>query len=176
MKKGRKLFLVGIAVTIIAFIWGLERGTRLLLASHLELNTIEVRGFQRTDQEQIMEAAAVPLKTPVFQLDLKEIAERVETLPWVRSCEVRRVLPDKLSVRVIERQPVALIRMVNLYYVDEDGTPFKEPAPGGRTRHRKRMKEKSSSARPCGSSGRCRTTRISPERASPRSTSMHSAP
>jgi cell division protein FtsQ len=130
MKKGRKLFLVGIAVTIIAFIWGLERGTRLLLASHLELNTIEVRGFQRTDQEQIMEAAAVPLKTPVFQLDLKEIAERVETLPWVRSCEVRRVLPDKLSVRVIERQPVALIRMVNLYYVDEDGTPFKEPAPG----------------------------------------------
>lgn len=130
MKKGKKLFFVGIVVTIIAFIWGLERGTRLLLASHLELNTIEVQGFQRTDQQQIMEAAAVPLKTPVFQLDLKEIAERVETLPWVRSCEVRRVLPDKLSVRVIERQPVALIRMEKLYYVDEDGTPFKEPAPG----------------------------------------------
>jgi cell division protein FtsQ len=130
MKKGKKLFLVGIMVTIIAFIWGLERGTRLLLASHLELNTIEVHGFQRTDQQQIMEAAAVPLKTPIFQLDLKEIAQRVEALSWVRSCEVRRVLPDKLSVRVIERQPVALIRMDTLYYVDEDGTPFKKIAPG----------------------------------------------
>jgi cell division protein FtsQ len=130
MKKGKRLFFVGIVVTIIAFIWGLERGTSLLLASHLELNAIEVQGFQRTDQQQIMEAVAVPLKTPVFQLDLKEIAERVETLPWVRSCEVRRVLPDKLSVRVIERQPVALLRMEKLYYVDEDGTPFKEPAAG----------------------------------------------
>lgn len=130
MKKGKKLFFVGIAVAIIAFIWGLERGTSLLLASHLELNTIEVQGFQRTDQQQIIEAAAVPLKTPVFQLDLKEIAGRVETLPWIRSCEVRRILPDKLSVRVIERQPVALILMEKLYYVDEDGTPFKEPAPG----------------------------------------------
>jgi cell division protein FtsQ len=130
MKKGKKLFFVGIAVAVIAFIWGLERGTRLLLASHLELNAIEVQGFQRTNQQQIMEAASVPLKTPIFQLDLKEIAQRVEALPWVRSCEVRRVLPDKLSVRVIERQPVALIRMDTLYYVDEDGTPFKEPSPG----------------------------------------------
>jgi cell division protein FtsQ len=132
MKKGKKLVFVGMAVAFIAFIWGLERGTRLLLASHLELNTIEVQGFQRTNQQQIMEAASVPLKTPVFQLDLKEIAQRVEALPWVRSCEVRRVLPDKLSLRVIERQPVALIRMDTLYYVDEDGTPFKEPAPGDR--------------------------------------------
>lgn len=130
MKKGKRLFFVGIAVAVIAFIWGLERGTRLLLASHLELNTIEVQGCHQTDQQQIMEAASVPLKTPVFQLDLKEIAQRVEALSWVRSCEVRRVLPDKLSVRVIERQPVALIRMDTLYYVDEDGTPFTEPAPG----------------------------------------------
>ena len=130
MKKGKKLFFVGIAVAVIAFIWGLERGTRLLLASHLELNTIEVQGCHRTDKQQIMEAAALPLKTPVFQLDLKEIAQRVEALSWVRSCEVRRVLPDKLSVRVTERQPVALIRMDTLYYVDEDGTPFTEPALG----------------------------------------------
>ena len=130
MKKGKKLFFVGIAVAIIAFIWGLERGTQLLLASHLELNMIEVQGFQHTNRHQIMEAAAVPLKTPIFQLDLKEVAQRVEALPWVRSCEVRRVLPDKLSLRVTERQPVALIRMDTLYYVDEDGTPFKKPSPG----------------------------------------------
>jgi cell division protein FtsQ len=130
MKKGKRLFFVGIAVAFIAFIWGLERGTRLLLASHLVLATVEVQGCLRTDPQQIMETASVPLKTPIFKLDLKEIAQRVEAIPWVRSCEVRRVLPDKLTVRVIERQPVALIRLDTLYYVDEDGTPFQEPAPG----------------------------------------------
>jgi cell division protein FtsQ len=40
------------------------------------------------------------------------------------------VLPDKLSLQVIERNPIALIRLDKLYYVDEDGTPFKQPAPG----------------------------------------------
>ena len=130
MKKGKKLFFVGVAAAFIAFLWGLERSTNLLLASHLELESIEVHGCQRMDREQIVEAASVPPKTPIFKLDLREIARRVEALPWVRSCQVRRVLPDTLCLRVIERQPVALIRLEKLYYVDEDGTPFQEPAPG----------------------------------------------
>ena len=111
MKKGKKLFFVGVAAAFIAFLWGLERGTNLLLASHLELESIEVHGCQRMDREQIVEAASVPPKTPIFKLDLREIARRVEALPWVRSCQVRRVLPDTLCLRVIERQPVALIRL-----------------------------------------------------------------
>ena len=129
-KKGKKLFFVGIAVALIAFMWGLERGTRLLLAYHLELDNIEVEGCLHTDVQQIITAASVPPDTPLLNLDLREISQRVETLPWVRSCAVRRVLPDTLSLRVAERNPVALIRLDRLYYVDEDGTPFTEPAPG----------------------------------------------
>jgi cell division protein FtsQ len=130
MKKRKKLFLIGIVIAFIAFLWGLERGTRLLLASQLELDKIEVQGCLRTDPQQIIKAAAVSPETPMFDLRLKEISQRVEALPWVRSCVVRRVLPDKLSLQVVERNPVALIRLDKLYYVDEDGTPFKQPAPG----------------------------------------------
>jgi cell division protein FtsQ len=130
MKKKRKLFFVGMAVALIAFIWGLERGTCLLLASQLQLDKIEVRGCSRLDPQQIIEAASVSPETPMLNLDLREISRRVEALPWVRSCVVRRVLPDKLALQVIERNPIALIRLDRLYYVDEDGTPFKEPSPG----------------------------------------------
>jgi cell division protein FtsQ len=130
MKKGKKLFLIGMAAALIAFIWGLEKGTRLLLASQLELDKIEVQGCLRTDPQQIIKAASVSPETPMLDLRLREISQRVEALPWVRSCVVRRVLPDKLSLQVIERNPVALIRLDKLYYLDEDGTPFKEPALG----------------------------------------------
>jgi cell division protein FtsQ len=129
-KRKRKLFVVGMAVALIAFIWGLERSTRLLLASHLQVDKIEVQGCRRMNPQQIIEAAAIPSETPILNIDLREISQGVEALPWVRSCVVRRVLPDKLSLRVIERNPVALIRLDRLYYVDEDGTPFKEPSPG----------------------------------------------
>lgn len=130
MKKRKKLFLVGMIIAFIAFLWGLERGTRLLLASQLELDKIEVEGCLRTDPQQIIKAASVSPETPMLDLRLKEISQRVEALPWVRSCAVRRVLPDKLSLQVVERNPIALIRLDKLYYVDEDGTPFKQPAPG----------------------------------------------
>ena len=63
-KKGKKLFFVGIAVALIAFMWGLERGTRLLLAYHLELDKVEVLGCLRTDPQQIITAASVPPDTP----------------------------------------------------------------------------------------------------------------
>ncbi|OGP85901.1 MAG: hypothetical protein A2Z08_01040 [Deltaproteobacteria bacterium RBG_16_54_11] len=130
MKKGKKLFLIGMAAALIAFIWGLERGTRLLLASQLKLDKIEVQGCLRTDPQQIIKAASVSPETPILDLRLRKISQRIEELPWVRSCVVRRVLPDTLSLQVIERNPIALIRLDKLYYVDEDGTPFKEPAPG----------------------------------------------
>jgi cell division protein FtsQ len=130
MKKRKKLLLAVILAAFIAFIWGLERGTRLLLASQLELDKIEVQGCLRTDPQQIIKAAAVSPETPMLDLRLKEISRRVEALPWVRSCLVRRVWPDKLALQVVERNPIALIRLDKLYYVDEDGTPFKQPAPG----------------------------------------------
>jgi cell division protein FtsQ len=101
-----------------------------LLAFQLELDKIEVQGCLRTDPQQIIKAASVSPETPMLNLRLREISQRIEALPWVRSCVVRRVLPDKLSLQVIERNPVALIRLDKLYYVDEDGTPFKEPAAG----------------------------------------------
>jgi cell division protein FtsQ len=132
MKKKKKMFVMLVMMMgIITVIWGLEQGTRLLLASQLQLDTIEVEGCQRTTPQQIIAAASVSKETPLFDLDLKQISQRVEeALPWVRSCIVRRVLPDKLALHIIERNPLALIRLDKLYYLDEDGTPFKEPSPG----------------------------------------------
>ncbi len=130
MTKKRKLFIWGIGVALAASLWGLERDSGLLLAPHLRVKKIEVKGCQRTNQQQIVEVTSIPPHTPILKLDLKTIAQRVESLTWVRSCEVRRILPNKVSLKIVERRPVALLHLGRLYYVDEDGTPFKEPTPG----------------------------------------------
>lgn len=130
MTRGKGLFICGIGVAMIASLWGLERGSRLMLASHLRVQKVEVQGCHRIDHQKVLEAASIPSQTPILKLDLKEISQRVEVLPWVRSCKVRRVLPDTVSLNVEERRPVALINLKKLYYVDEDGTPFTEVSPG----------------------------------------------
>ena len=130
MRQNWKFILVGLGMAIVAYVWGFEEGSWGRLVPHLWVQRIDIEGCHRVAPELIAKTASVTPKTSIVQVDLKTIAQNVESLSWVRSCEVRRVMPNTLSLRVVERKPVALVNMVRLYYLDEDGTPFAQPAPG----------------------------------------------
>jgi cell division protein FtsQ len=50
------------------------------------------------------------------------VREFVAAQPWVESCQVRRVFPDRLKILVLERQPVALAKIESeLYLTDRHG-------------------------------------------------------
>ena len=61
----------------------------------------------------------------IWSLSKEEIARRVQSHPYVREVAVRKAFPDKLVVRIEEREPVAMINLDALYYVDEQGGIFK---------------------------------------------------
>ena len=61
----------------------------------------------------------------VWSLSKEEIGRRVLSHPYVREVAVRKAFPDKLVVRIEEREPVAMINLDALYYVDERGDIFK---------------------------------------------------
>jgi cell division protein FtsQ len=61
----------------------------------------------------------------VLNADLEKIRTDLERYPLIREAEVARLLPDRLRVSIIERQPVALARRGNsVVCVDEDGVMF----------------------------------------------------
>lgn len=61
----------------------------------------------------------------IWSLSKEEIGRRVLSHPYVREVAVRKAFPDKLVVRIDEREPVAMINLDALYYVDEQGSIFK---------------------------------------------------
>ncbi len=61
----------------------------------------------------------------IWSLSKEEIGRRVQSHPYVREVAVRKAFPDKLVVRIEEREPVAMINLDALYYVDEQGGIFK---------------------------------------------------
>ncbi len=61
----------------------------------------------------------------LWSVPSKEIARRLSGHPWVRSVSVRKSFPDRLVVRIRERTPVAMVNLDVLYYLDEEGRPFK---------------------------------------------------
>ena len=61
----------------------------------------------------------------IWSLSKEEIGRRLRSHPFVREVVVRKSFPDKLIVRIEEREPVAMINLDALYYVDEQGSIFK---------------------------------------------------
>ena len=120
-----------LAGALAALIW-------LLTPERFPFARVEVVGTLKNTAPAHVEAAISKISGNFFALDLAEVRERVERLPWVRRVAVRRVWPATLEVTVEEH--VALARWGDDALVNTHGERFSakavEPlplftAPGG---------------------------------------------
>ena len=80
-------------------------------AGFFQLRKVELQGNSRASAEQIQTLVRREVsRTGVWKADLKEIGARLERLPFIRIAVVSRVLPDGMRVRVVEREPIAVVR------------------------------------------------------------------
>jgi len=91
----------------------------------LPLQKVEVVNSKRLSKEEVLELAGVKPGAGMFSLNLKVIAEQVAKNPWVEEVKVRRFYPGTLSVKLTEREPLAVVNMNYLYYLDKKGEVFK---------------------------------------------------
>ena len=73
-----------------------------------EVTNVAVAGLKRVEQNQVNAQAKLPNGVNIFSVDLDAVRERVEALKWVRFATVQRILPDTVSISVVEREPVGL--------------------------------------------------------------------
>jgi cell division protein FtsQ len=89
----------------------------------LTVKSVQVEGRQRADRQAILAALGVSRGAPILSLDLDAAKARLETVPWVRSASIERLLPDTLFIRLTERAPLALWQHDGKFdLVDQDGT------------------------------------------------------
>lgn len=86
----------------------------------LKLQSIEVEGRQRTDNQSIFAALDVRQDQPILTFDPHEARERLLQLPWVREAEVERLLPDRIKVTLTERVPLAIWQLEGQLHVIDD--------------------------------------------------------
>lgn len=98
---------------------------RLLQSTPLPVQKVEVRGINRLSRDEIISLTGVTIGQNLLTLRLKSIGQQVSSNPWVASVKVQRFYPGTLSLSIQERQPVAVINMGLLYYLDANGEPFK---------------------------------------------------
>ncbi len=99
----------------------------------LSVREVRIEGAGAIPEDRIRELLQIPDQGSILRLDTAAMAQRVASIPKVRSARVQRVLPSTVRVRIEPRTPV-------LYYdtpegahlLDADGIEYAvEPAPIG---------------------------------------------
>lgn len=120
----RRLTVAGIVAAVVALVGG---GVWLVLGSpYLVARQVAVHGTSIVTPEQVEEAAAVPLGSPLATLDTGAVPRRVtEALPAVAEARVGRSWPSTVTIDVVERTPVVAVDLDGMFLlVAADGVGF----------------------------------------------------
>jgi cell division septal protein FtsQ len=90
-------------------------------APAFEITHIGIRGNVQLSPKWIVEHLSIQPHTNIFQIQLDEIQERLETLQWIKKATVFRSIPNKLRIDIVEREPFALVKLDKLHIIDNDG-------------------------------------------------------
>jgi cell division septal protein FtsQ len=89
------------------------------------LKNIEVSNAKRLNREEILALAGVEAGQDLARMNLKRMGEQLSRNPWVETVRIHRYFPDRLSITITEREPLAIVNMGYIYYLDKKGTVFK---------------------------------------------------
>lgn len=107
-----------VAVPVGAGVW-------VLGSPRFQLHHLELSGTERVSREWIGERVEPLRGRHLLRLSLADLEAELAGHPWIAGVAMRKRLPDTLAVRVVERQPAALLRVDGgLVYVDRDGRPI----------------------------------------------------
>lgn len=127
--RGLKVF--SWAVVLIVITLGL--GLLLYFTPVMSARAVVVTGNAAVTPDEVLAAAAVPLGTPLLQIDSDVVADRVATIRRVASARVQREYPSTVRVTVEERIPVVVKDFPDgPHLFDRDGVDFvtAPPPPG----------------------------------------------
>ena len=72
-------------------------------------DNIEIAGNRNVTRGQILEVLGADIDRNIFHVSLDEQKKLLESIPWIESATVMRLLPDRLRVELHERAPVAFV-------------------------------------------------------------------
>ena len=99
--------------------------------SALTLSRLEVEGNDFFKTQEILDQGGIQSSANLHRLALEGVQARLEANPFLESVQVHKTYPNRLVLRVAEKQPVALLSVEGaLYCIDRDGLVL--PARPGR--------------------------------------------
>ena len=128
-KKTANRLLWAIAATVALSVAGLGAAALYHYGEHSwrfrveSSDNIEITGMQNVTKAQIMEVLGADIGRNIFFIPLAQQKAQLEQIPWVESASVMRFVPNRLTVQIHERTPIAFARVgPRMSLIDAGGT------------------------------------------------------
>lgn len=85
-------------------------GVSYLVQNHtfLPIKTIQLSGtFQHIDQQEVEKALRPFVGEGFFSLDIQKVRNSLSDKSWAESVSIRRVWPDRVMIKIVEKKPLA---------------------------------------------------------------------
>lgn len=103
---------------------------QLNLTRHFPIKTVRVYGANRMSNEEIRNLLLPLVNRGFFGVNVDFIRDRLSQMPWISDLYVRRIWPDQVEIKLVEKKPAAFWNKDNL--LSETGevfTPSRETYP-----------------------------------------------
>jgi len=91
-------------------------------------SSIQTSGLSEVNRAEILPVFGEDIGRNIFFVSLSARRKQLEAIPWVQQATVMRFLPDRLSVSIVERTPVAFVREGSqVELADADGVILSMP-------------------------------------------------
>lgn len=137
MAQMRKFSLVVMAYLLVGALVGgsVGFGARkvydyLLQSPTFKVKDVEVVGANKLSKEEILKESGVKEGQSIFTIRVSDAVKRLSNNPWIRGVTVRKQFPDKVIIRIVEREAESLVRCSGLWYLSAEGELFKRVEQG----------------------------------------------
>ncbi|MDE3136422.1 MAG: FtsQ-type POTRA domain-containing protein [Acidobacteriota bacterium] len=97
-------------------------------ATRLGPRGVRITGEHFVARGELMSVFAPDMGRSVLRVPLDERLAQIDAIPWIRQAAVERVLPDRIMVQVVERQPAAFLSTGSgMKLIDVDGVILDRP-------------------------------------------------
>lgn len=99
----------------------------------LESPSLQLSGVRYASRMQVLRVFAPDFGRSIYLLPLAQRRARLKELDWVKDASISRIWPNRVYVRIQERQPVAYVHMAveraaRVGLIDAEGVMLQQPA------------------------------------------------
>jgi cell division protein FtsQ len=96
----------------------------ILTYSGFATKMIIVAGTETLTNDDIFKTAAIKNGDNIFKINIGEVRKKLLAHPWIKSVEIERELPSRLSIKIVEHKTAFALDAGGCFLVNKDGRVF----------------------------------------------------